>query len=259
MRQILHGLLPFIVACTMGDAEPNETEAGGTAALAATAEAPGPTGNAAIVGTVRLTGNAPSNPAIDMSATPVCLAIYSGGKPTDFIVDGRAGALANVFVYVKGGLPEPHRYPPPSKPATISQDECRLKPRVVGVMIGQPLEILNSDSVNLAVTAAPDQNEGFTLELPSDGDAAQRTFLSPEVMVPLQSSERDWVRAYVGVVDHPFFAVTDGDGAFRIEGLPPGTYELEAWHETLGTRTLTVRVPADQAVTTQFTFAQTAP
>ena len=85
-----------------------------------------------------------------------------------------------------------------------------------------------------------------------------RTFDTPEVMVPLECNVHGWMNAYVGVMSHPFFAVSGADGSFTITGLPAGTYEIEAWHETLGTRTATVTVGDGEAGSATFAFGPAA-
>jgi uncharacterized protein (DUF2141 family) len=82
-----------------------------------------------------------------------------------------------------------------------------------------------------------------------------RTFSAPEVMVPLECNVHGWMQAYVGVLPHPFFAVTGTDGKFTIANLPAGTYTVEAWHEKYGTQTATVTVAATGSKTQDFTFA----
>ena len=76
-------------------------------------------------------------------------------------------------------------------------------------------------------------NQDFNQGTPKKGSKLTRTFTVPEVMVRFKCDVHPWMAAYVGVVAHPYFAVTDAYGAFDIKGLPPGTYTLEAWHETL--------------------------
>ncbi len=231
------------LACGGGD---GGSGGGGGGAAAA------PLGNASISGTVMFTGTAPANPAIDMAEEPECAAKYSDG-PTDPIVSVTDGQLANVFVRVVGGLPG-GPYPLPSEPATIDQDGCLYSPRVIGVMVGQTLAITNSDPLLHNIKAVPTENRGFNISQPRAGMTSNRTFTTPEIMVPLQCNVHGWMNAYVGVVEHPYFAVTAADGSFTIGGLPAGTYQVEAWHETLGTQSGEVTVAADGSASLNFTF-----
>ena len=73
-------------------------------------------------------------------------------------------------------------------------------------------------------------------------------------MVPFKCDVHPWMFAWVGVVDHPFFAVTGADGSFSLEGLPPGTYTIEAWHESLGAQTQTVTIGEQETGDITFLF-----
>jgi hypothetical protein len=137
----------------------------------------------------------------------------------------------------------------------IDQTGCLYEPRVVGVMVGQSLEIRNSDPLLHNIKAVPTENRGFNISQPQAGMTSTRTFNTPEIMVPLECNVHGWMNAYVGVVAHPYFATTGADGAFAIAGLPAGTYQLEAWHERFGTRTGTVTVTDGGAGTVDFTYA----
>ena len=211
-----------------------------------------PLGNASISGMVMFTGTAPANPAIDMAEEAVCAAKYSDG-PTDPIVSVTDGHLANVFIRVVGGLPD-GPYPMPSGPAQIDQDGCLYHPRVIGMMVGQELEITNSDETAHNIKAVPTESRGFNVSQPRPMVTTRRGFNAPEIMVPLECSMHGWMNAYVGVVEHPYFATSGADGSFTISGLPAGTYQVEAWHETLGTQSGEATVAADGSASLNFTF-----
>jgi len=229
------------------------TPAADTTAAAAAPTTAAPAGGATITGMVKFSGTAPANPTIDMSEEAACKAKYST-SPTDPQIVVTNGMLANVFVYLKSGLPAGASYPAPSTPVVIDQRGCLYHPRVFGVMVGQPIEILNSDPVLHNIKAVPTANRGFNISQPSEGMKTTRTFSTPEVMVPLQCNVHGWMNAHVGVVSHPFFATSGEDGTFTIKGLPAGTYELEAWHEKLGTQTMKVTVAENGTATADFTF-----
>ena len=187
-----------------------------------------------------------------MADEPDCVAKFTG-TPVDPIVSVTDGHLANVFIRVVGGLPG-GPYPMPSGPARINQDGCLYTPRVLGAMVGQPIEISNSDPLLHNIKAVPTENRPFNLSQPRAGMTTTRTFNTAEVMVPLECNVHGWMNAYVGVVDHPYFAVSGADGSFTIGGLPAGTYQVEAWHETLGTQTGEVTVEADGSASLNLTF-----
>ncbi len=220
-------------------------------------QATGPRGEATLHAMVKFEGTPPTNPVIDMADEPDCVAKFEG-TPMDPKVVVSAGNLANVFVYVKGGLPAGATYSAPSTPVVVDQDGCLYKPRVLGAMAGQPIELRNSDPTAHNIKAVPTENRPFNISQPRAGMTTTRTFNTPEVMVPLECNVHGWMNAYIGVMGHPFFGTTGPDGTVAIQGLPAGTYEVEAWHEVFGTQTMTVEVPATGMVHAPFTFSATS-
>jgi Carboxypeptidase regulatory-like domain len=216
-----------------------------------------PAGGGRITGTVSFSGTAPQNPTIDMSEEPACQQKHSG-TPRDPQVMVTDGKLANVFVFVKSGLPAGRTYPAPSAAAVLDQDGCLYEPRNFGVMIGQQLEIKNSDPVLHNIKAVPTKNRGFNISQPSQGMTTRRTFATEEVGVPLECNVHGWMHATANVLTHPFFATSGRDGTFTIQGLPAGTYEIEARHEKLGTRTQSVTVTEGGTATAAITFGAAA-
>jgi plastocyanin len=210
---------------------------------------------ATISGKVRFTGTAPRNPSIDMSEEAACKAKYKAPPTEENVVAGAANALANVFVYVKSGVPAGQKFTAPTAAVVLDQDGCRYHPHVLGIMVGQPLEILNTDPVLHNIKAVAKANRPFNVSQPSAGMKTNRTFAAPEVMVNLECNVHGWMKAYLGVRPDPFYAVTGPDGSFSIKGLPPGTYTIEAWHERFGTQTATVTVAGAAPKTQDFTFA----
>ncbi len=158
-----------------------------------------------------------------------------------------------MFVYVKNGLGN-RRFPAPTVPVVLDQQGCRYVPHVIGVQVGQPLEVLNSDETLHNVHAVAQINEEFNVGQPLKGLKLTHTFLAREVMIPFKCDVHGWMNAYVGVMDHPFFAVSTGGGRFDLKPLPPGSYEIEAWHEKLGTQALSVTVGEKETKEITFTF-----
>ena len=245
MRRLLMSSILVCVAC--GGGETGGGDGGGSASAAAA-----PLGNGSIAGVMNFTGTAPVNPVIDMSEEAECAAKH-GDQATDPIVVVNDGKLQNVFVRIVSGLPA-GPYPTPSSPAVIDQNGCLYQPRVVGLMVGQDLEIKNSDPLMHNIKAVPTENRGFNISQPRVMSST-RSFNTPEIMVPLECSVHGWMNAYVGVVEHPYFATSGSDGSFTIGGLPAGTYQLEAWHETFGTQTAEVTVAADGSTSVEFSFS----
>jgi plastocyanin len=219
-------------------------------------DAAAPPQGAAVTGRVKFTGTRPTNPRIDMSEEAACKAKYTTAPPTaETVVVNANGTLANVFVYVKTGLPAGAKYPTPATPVVIDQDGCRYRPHVLGIMVGQTLEIRNSDPVLHNIKAKATKNRPFNVSQPSAGMKTNRTFAQPEVMVALECNVHGWMNAFLGVLPHPFYAVTGTDGSFSLKGLPAGTYTIEAWHEKYGTQTATVTVTGTETKTADLTFA----
>jgi plastocyanin len=152
---------------------------------------------------------------------------------------GPDGGLQNVFVYVKDGLGE-LVFPIPATPVVLGQEGCMYRPRVLGIQVGQTLEILNGDDTLHNIHAMPERNAEFNKAQNGRGFLNTHVFSTEEVLVPFKCDVHKWMNAYVGVVHHPFFAVTGADGSFELKGLPPGTYTIEAVHETLGRQEQTV-------------------
>lgn len=237
-------------------------ESAGTTAATPAASAGTPSGGgtvdsagaADVKGVVSVEGTLPANQQIKMNADPICMRQASGPQMMETYVVGADGkTLGNVFVYVKDGLGD-RKFDPPTAPAKIDQKDCRYHPHVFGIMVGQPLEITNSDPTLHNIHAMAQSNREFNNGQPIQGMKTTHTFTAKEVMVPFKCDVHGWMNAYVGVLDHPFFAVTDASGAFSLKGLPPGTYTLEAWHEKLGTATQTVTVAANETKDVSFTF-----
>jgi hypothetical protein len=135
---------------------------------------------------------------------------------------------------------------------------CRYTPHVFGVRVGQPLDITNSDPTLHNIHATPKNNAEFNQGQPIQGMKTTKTFTTPEVMVPFKCDVHGWMNAYVGVLDHPYFATTGTDGKFSLKSLPPGTYTIEAWHERLGAQTQSVTIGAKETKEVNFTFKPAA-
>jgi len=217
------------------------------------AEPVDPATAATITGTVVLDGAPPPPELIKMSADPYCTTAGHDDQPTQYFVVGEGNGLENVFVYVKSGLGD-RTFPPPTTAAELDQQGCRYVPHVIGVQVGQPLDIVNSDDTLHNVHAVPMINAEFNMGEPVKGMKVTHTFTAPEIMVPFKCDVHGWMNAYVGVVSNPYFDVTANGGAFSLAGLPPGTYEIEAWHEKLGTQTQTVTVGEKETKAISFTF-----
>jgi plastocyanin len=208
----------------------------------------------AVTGVVALDGAVAKNEAIKMNADPVCVRENKTPQFQEtYMVSSDGKTLGNVFVYVKDGLGN-YVFDTPTTPATIDQKECRYHPHVFGMRVGQPLEIVNSDPTLHNIHAMPKGNSEFNNGQPIQGMKMTHTFDKPEVMVPFKCDVHGWMNAYVGVLNHPYFAVTKEDGKFEIKDLPPGTYTIEAWHEKLGPMTQSVTIGPKETKEVTFSF-----
>ncbi len=207
-----------------------------------------------VKGGVALDGPAPKNEAIKMGSDPVCAREAKGQQFQEFYEVGSDGkSLANVFVYVKDGLGN-YVYDIPTQALKLDQQGCRYHPHVFGIRVGQPLEIFNNDPTLHNVHALPKINQEFNTGQPIQGMKTTRTFTAREVMVTFKCDVHGWMNAYVGVLDHPYFAVTGKDGRFELKSLPPGTYTIEAWHEKFGAQTQKVTLGPKETKDVTFTF-----
>jgi plastocyanin len=237
---------PAAAPAAPGANAPAAAPAGAPAAAVSDAD------GATVAGKVTFMGTAPKPEPIRMSADPYCQKA-DPGLTTDNEIVGAGGEVQNVFVYVKDGLGN-RTYPAPADAVTLDQKGCHYAPHVIGIMVGQPLKIVNSDNTLHNVHGHPMANKEFNQGQPIQGMQMTHTFSTKEVMIPFKCDVHNWMNAWIGVLDHPFYAVTGADGTFTIKGLPPGTYTIEAWHEKLGTQTMTVTVGAKESKQLAFTY-----
>src|SRR4029078_6167178 len=137
----------------------------------------------------------------------------------------------NAFVYIKSGLEPGHAFAVPTSTVVLDQRGCRFMSRVLGVRTHQTLEVGNNDRTEHNVHGKPGPNGQFNRLQPLQGMRETHVFTVPEVMLRIKCDVHPWMSAFVGVLDHPFFAVTGTDGRFMLTGVPDGHYILEMWHE----------------------------
>lgn len=205
-----------------------------------------------VTGKIAFDGVAPVAAMIKADADPRCKALHPTGITPDQVIVNSNGTLKNVFIYVKDGLAG-QKFEAPKESVKFDQLGCQYNPKVFGIQVNQPLEIINSDDTLHNVHALPTASQQFNLGMPIKGMKLKKSFSKPEVMVKIKCEVHPWMTAYAGVLDHPFYAVSGDDGSFTIKGLPAGKYTLEAWHEKYGTQTKEITV-ADQDQAADFTF-----
>jgi plastocyanin len=206
-----------------------------------------------VTGKVSFDGTAPTPKKIDMSANPVCMRAHPSSAPSDEVVINPNKTVKNVFVWVKSGLPD-RNWQVPTTAIVLDQEGCMYKPHVVGVMTGQQIDIKNADPTNHNIHPLPTVNQEWNESQPPGSADKMQSFPRQEVLIPVKCNIHPWMRAYIGVVSHPFFMVTGDDGTFTLKGLPPGTYTVEMIHEKYGKQEQQVTVGAKESKTADFTI-----
>ena len=237
----------------MEEETPTTSTAAAPAGAPAAASAAAPaTGGATLTGKVNFEGTAPAMPLIKMDADAFCKSEHKEPVYEQEVVVNPNKTLEWVLVYVKEGVSG--NYPVPTEAVTLDQHGCQYRPHVFGMMAGQPLKVLNSDGTLHNIHALPKKNAEFNIGQPFKGMETVKKFDSVEVPIRFKCDVHKWMGAYTGVFNHPFFAVTNDQGAFEIKNLPPGNYVIEAWHEKYGTQTQNVTITGNESKTLDFTF-----
>jgi plastocyanin len=211
-------------------------------------------GSASVKGTVKFEGVAPKPARIDMSQDPICAKAHPTAATTEDIVVAADGGLANVVIYVSDGLAA-STFPPPQQPVVLEQKGCQYKPHVLAMQANQKLSVVNDDGTTHNIHPTPNNNREWNMSQPP-GVPLEQTFARAEVTVPVKCNVHPWMKGYIAVFKHPYFAVTDKNGSFELKDLPPGTYTITAWQEKLGTQIQKVTVSAGEAKTLDFAFKQ---
>ncbi len=206
-----------------------------------------------ISGKVLFKGKKPLPKRVDMDEDPQCAKLHKSAVFDAPVLVNKNGTLANVFVYVKQGL-EGKQFEPPAEPVTMDQKGCWFEPRVLGIQTGQPFRVTNSDPVTHNIHPRPKANREWNQSQPPGETPLMRKFIRQEVMFRVKCNIHPWMRAWIGVVDSPYFAVTGEDGSFELKNLPPGNYTIEAWQEELGMRQQQVSVAPSGKTAAEFTF-----
>ena len=177
------------------------------------------------------------------------------GKALDeSVVVNPNGTLANVFIYIKSGL-EGKTFEMPATPVTIDQRGCWFHPRVMGIQTGQTLEITNSDPVTHNVHPLAQVNREWNHSQGPGELHWPGSSLRHEVMIRVKCNIHSWMRAFIGVVDHPYFAVSGSDGTFRDTECAAGRLrESKPGTRRLGTQEQKISVPPSGKIEINFTF-----
>jgi plastocyanin len=247
------GTMILLAGCGNGDQASVSPE--GVASEAPVTKGPVDESTAGVArGSVRFVGTPPRMSTVNMSRVPDCAALHDTAPVSEPVLVGADGALQNVVVYLQGDFSR-YAFPEPASPVTVDQRGCVYIPRVVGLTTGTTFRVLNSDPLTHNVNVASENNPRWNKTQTAGGIPIETIFTSPEVSVVLRCNLHPWMRTYVAVFDHPYFQVTGSDGAFRLDGVPPGTYTVTAWHERFGMReqTVTLRPDGEEEVALTFT------
>lgn len=211
-------------------------------------------GSASVKGTVKFEGPPPKPARIDMSQDPLCVKAHSTPPTTEDVVVGTGGGLANVVVYISDGLTS-HDFQLPQQPAVLEQKGCQYKPHVLALQAHQKLDVVNSDETTHNIHPSPNNNREWNMTQPH-GMPLEQEFAREEIAIPVKCNVHPWMKGYIAVIKHPYFAVTDKNGNFELKDVPPGAYTITVWQEKLGTQTQKVTVGASEAKTIDFAFKQ---
>lgn len=225
-----------------------------------------PKGNeGTVTGVVAYNGTAPAAKKIDTSADPACGSKNPNLSTEDNVVTD--GKLANVFVYIKEGTTADgkkvadYTFDTPTTSVALDQNGCHYRPHVLGAMVNQDIQITNSDPTTHNIHFTPKSNPDWNQSQPNGAPPLMHKVARSEVLVPVKCNQHPWMKSYIGVLKHPFFAVSAEDGSFTIKGVPPGKYTVVAWHEggQTGTeKTMEVTVPASGSAKADFSFGEAA-
>ena len=161
------------------------------------------------------------------------------------------GKLANVVVYiaeVKGGKKLE------KKGVTLDQDGCRYAPHVLAVAAGADVTILNPDKVLHNIHTYSKINKPMNRAQPKFKKKLKVKFDKPEIM-EVKCDVHGWMGGWIFVAGNPYYSVTGGDGAFSLADVPAGKYQVQIWHEKLGTQTKEVEVKDGDTVKLDVEFA----
>ena len=257
---IVLSLLALASACNKKEGEANKNEG---ATTGKTYISKGDEGS--VSGTIAFNGTAPAPKKIDTSADPVCGQKNPNLSTEDTVVSN--GKLANAFVYIKDGTLADgtkigeYAFTTPPDAVTLDQNGCHYRPHVLGIQTNQKLKITNSDPTQHNIHPTPKNNPEWNQTQPNGAPPIEKTFARAEVLVPVKCNQHPWMKAYIGVLKHPFFAVSGDDGSFTIKGVPPGSYTVAAWHEggAQGTEKINqVKLAANGSAKVDFAFGEAA-
>ena len=175
------------------------------------------------------------------------------GHEEDLVVARQTRGLRNVVVWLKD-VNDEVSWKPNHEPRILDQKGCRFTPHVLVVPAGEAVTILNSDGILHNIHTRSSVNRPINKVQPGLLKRVSIKFRDPEI-IRVDCDAHDWMRAWIVVAAHPYYAVTGEDGRYRLDDVPPGTYTLEFWHETLGNLTRQVVVSGEKEVRIDVQYA----
>jgi hypothetical protein len=212
-----------------------------------------------VSGKIVFVGEPPARRDIDLKGHLKAREFYKDRPFLDerHVID-KDGGIAHVLVFVSKGL-ERYKFPAPADAVLLEQRGYIFIPHVFGIRAGQPLKIVNADDDTHNIHCICADNDGFNIAQPGKNMKTEKVFEKAELPFRIQCDLHIWMQAWCGVFDHPFFCVSGADGSFELPALPPGKYELSAWHERLGTKTFEMTIDKDESKKILFSYGQEAP
>ena len=205
-------------------------------------------------GHVKYDGKAPKPKRLRMDADPVCGSSHSGPVRSENFKMAKDGSMKEALVYLKnvnysGGVP--------SEPAVLDQQGCIYVPHVFGMMAGQELLIKNSDATLHNIHSMPKVNKEFNFAMPKVVKEKKAKFDASEDPFYIKCDVHPWMKTWVLVSDHPYYAVTDSNGDYEIKDVPAGTYEVVCWQEKFKKKVIVDKVTVGSGlVNKDFTFTR---
>jgi plastocyanin len=231
---------------------PSSLAAKGAAGASSGSARPDAGSGASVVGRVKFQGQLPQPTRMSMNSDPSCAKLHPGPVVSQDFVTGGDNTLGNVIVFISDGLGN-RTFDVPAEAVTFEQKGCLYQPHVTALRANQKLKMVNGDNTTHNIHPIPANNREWNKAEPA-GSTMEESFPREEIAIPVKCNVHPWMKSYIAVFKHPYFAVTSKDGSFQLPNLPPGEYTVEAWHEKLGTMTQKITVAAGESKTVDFTF-----
>jgi hypothetical protein len=214
-------------------------------------------GEGKIMGTIKLDGTPPHERPIDMSKEPSCAKEHAGNPVrTESVVVGPGGGLQNVVLYLSEGLSGAAASSTGTGKEVWDQKGCQYIPHVMAMDVDEHFKVVNSDQTSHNIHPQPKPGGGnheWNKSQPPGSPPFDQVWTAEEIAIPVKCNIHPWMHGYMAVVKGPY-AVSNNDGTYTIENVPPGSYTLTAWQEAYGPQTQKVTVAAGKPAKADFTF-----